>query len=102
MGVLMHHQGLQSQFIPEVIATGLLPTTLYDLITQRRRWIYGNMQVLSTYFSKSTLPLTSLTTRNTNAQEIQNQLEASKPSASPIASSRLDERFPIYERIYHS
>jgi len=51
MGVLMHGRGLRTQFIPEVIATGLLPTTLHDLMSQRRRWIYGNMQVLNTYFS---------------------------------------------------
>jgi len=51
MGVLMHRQGFRSQFIPEVIATGLLPNTLHDLICQRRRWIYGNMQVLTDYLS---------------------------------------------------
>lgn len=51
LGVLMHKQGLQSRFIPEVIATGLLPLTLSDLVKQRQRWIYGNMQVLSRYFS---------------------------------------------------
>lgn len=51
MGVLMHQQGLHSQFIPKVIATGLLPSTLNDLMCQRRRWIYGNMQVLNNYFS---------------------------------------------------
>ncbi|WP_367106385.1 glycosyltransferase family 2 protein [uncultured Psychrobacter sp.] len=56
MGVLMHRQGLRSQFIPEVIATGLLPTTLSDLMAQRRRWIYGNMQVLNTYFSMRSKP----------------------------------------------
>lgn len=55
MGVLMHQRGFRSQFIPEVIATGLLPTSLNDLMCQRRRWIYGNMQVLSDYFS-ITLP----------------------------------------------
>ncbi len=61
MGVLMHSRGLRSQFVPEVIATGLLPTTLHDLMSQRRRWIYGNMQVLNTYFSASSnLPSTSL------------------------------------------
>ena len=61
MGVLMHGRGLRSQFVPEVIATGLLPTTLHDLMSQRRRWIYGNMQVLNTYFSASSnLPSTSL------------------------------------------
>jgi len=51
MGVLMHRQGLKSQFIPKIIATGLLPNTLPDLICQRQRWIYGNMQVLSSYFA---------------------------------------------------
>jgi cellulose synthase/poly-beta-1,6-N-acetylglucosamine synthase-like glycosyltransferase len=51
IGVLMHRQGLKSQFIPKVIATGLLPNTLPDLICQRQRWIYGNMQVLSSYFA---------------------------------------------------
>lgn len=49
MGVLMHKQGLRSQFIPKVIATGLLPTTVSDLMNQRRRWIYGNAQVLKGY-----------------------------------------------------
>lgn len=49
MGVLMHKQGLRSQFVPEVIATGLLPTTISDLMNQRRRWIYGNAQVLKGY-----------------------------------------------------
>lgn len=63
MGVLMHGRGLRSQFVPEVIATGLLPTTLHDLMSQRRRWIYGNMQVLNTYFSASSkLPSTNLST----------------------------------------
>lgn len=52
MGVLMHRQGLKSEFIPKVIATGLLPTTLPDLICQRQRWIYGNMQVLTSYFAR--------------------------------------------------
>lgn len=51
IGVLMHRHGLRSEFIPEVIATGLLPTTVGDLMSQRQRWIYGNMQVLNNYFS---------------------------------------------------
>ncbi len=62
MGVLMHRCGLRSQFIPEVIATGLLPNTLHDLMSQRRRWIYGNMQVLNTYFSMDSL--STLITKN--------------------------------------
>ncbi|MDO5770421.1 MAG: glycosyltransferase [Psychrobacter sp.] len=49
MGVLMHQSGAKSKFIPEVIATGVLPQTLTDLMGQRRRWIYGNMQVLLSY-----------------------------------------------------
>lgn len=57
MGVLMHRQGLRTAFIPKVIATGLLPNTVGDLMSQRRRWIYGNMQVLSTYFANHLLPL---------------------------------------------
>lgn len=52
MGVLMHQKGLRSTFIPEVIATGLLPNTLNDLMSQRRRWIYGNMQVLNDYLAR--------------------------------------------------
>ena len=55
MGVLMHRHGLRSQFILEVIANGLLPNSVVDLMNQRRRWIYGNMQVLSSYFSGSSL-----------------------------------------------
>lgn len=54
MGVLMHQKGLRSQFIPKVIATGLLPNTLNDLMGQRRRWIYGNVQVLNSYLSIAT------------------------------------------------
>lgn len=50
MGVLMHRMGLQSRFIPKVIATGVLPNTFCDLIAQRQRWVYGNAQVLNTYF----------------------------------------------------
>lgn len=61
MGVLMHKQGLKSQFMPQVIASGLLPTTLPDLLCQRQRWIYGNMQVLSAYFT-STQPDTLIAT----------------------------------------
>lgn len=53
MGVLMHRHGMRSRFIPKVIATGLLPNTLPDLIAQRQRWIYGNAQVLVNYFSTS-------------------------------------------------
>lgn len=49
MGVLMHLQGAKSQFIPEVVATGLLPQSMSDLICQRRRWVYGNMQVMLNY-----------------------------------------------------
>ncbi|WP_201528094.1 glycosyltransferase family 2 protein [Psychrobacter frigidicola] len=67
MGVLMHCQGLRSQFIPEVIATGLLPNTLGDLMSQRRRWIYGNMQVLNSYFSIRPLPSSSLSVTNSLA-----------------------------------
>lgn len=55
MGVLMHQKGFLSKFIPEVIATGLLPNTLDDLMCQRRRWIYGNMQVLNNYLSSALL-----------------------------------------------
>lgn len=51
MGVLMHNSGLCSTFVPQVIATGLLPNNLNDLMSQRRRWIYGNMQVLNDYVS---------------------------------------------------
>ncbi|MGE6572165.1 glycosyltransferase family 2 protein [Psychrobacter namhaensis] len=51
MGILLHQKGFCSTFIPEVIATGLLPSTLDDLLCQRRRWIYGNMQVLNNYVS---------------------------------------------------
>ena len=68
MGVLMHHYGLRSRFIPEVIATGLLPTSVGDLINQRKRWIYGNVQVLSRYFSFSTSHLIQ-TNDSTAAEE---------------------------------
>ena len=56
MGILMHQHGLRSRFIPQVIATGLLPTSVGDLINQRKRWIYGNVQVLSRYLSVCTSP----------------------------------------------
>lgn len=60
MGILMHQQGARSQFIPEVIATGLLPQTMSDLICQRQRWIYGNMQVLALYLRRSSHSRTHL------------------------------------------
>lgn len=74
MGVLMHRQGARSQFIPEIIATGLLPTTLIDLIGQRQRWIYGNMQVLFGYFRrppKAQSPQASLFVSSPNSQNQQ-------------------------------
>lgn len=64
MGVLMHRQGLHSQFIPEVIATGLLPNTLGDLMSQRRRWVYGNMQVLNSYFAIRQIPSLNMSMTN--------------------------------------
>jgi cellulose synthase/poly-beta-1,6-N-acetylglucosamine synthase-like glycosyltransferase len=51
MGIVLHQKGFCSTFIPEVVATGLLPSTLDDLLCQRRRWIYGNVQVLNNYVS---------------------------------------------------
>ncbi|WP_240365704.1 hypothetical protein [Psychrobacter sp. KH172YL61] len=41
----MHQHDMRSAFIPTVIATGLLPATLCDLLAQRQRWVYGNMQI---------------------------------------------------------
>ncbi|SJM38056.1 Poly-beta-1,6-N-acetyl-D-glucosamine synthase [Psychrobacter pasteurii] len=73
MGVKMHRSGLFSQFIPEVISTGLLPHTLKDLMSQRQRWIYGNMQVLSGYFSSAPASKVDAT-------------QTSTPSASPTTS----------------
>ena len=70
MGVLMHRQGLQTAFIPKVIATGLLPNTVGDLMSQRRRWIYGNMQVLNTYFSNHSLPLSKTSAPNSFSQRL--------------------------------
>ncbi|GAA0324191.1 hypothetical protein GCM10009129_22510 [Psychrobacter aestuarii] len=52
MGILMHQRGMRSAFIPTVIATGLLPNTLADLLNQRRRWVYGNMQILCRYVAE--------------------------------------------------
>lgn len=79
MGVLMHQRGFRSCFIPEVIATGLLPNSLNDLISQRRRWIYGNMQVLNDYFSL-TLP--------TKSQDSVNTQQVDRPQvASPVIAA---------------
>jgi len=55
MGVLMHQRDMQSAFIPTVIATGLLPATLCDLLAQRQRWVYGNMQILCRYLAAPVL-----------------------------------------------
>ncbi|MBU5617763.1 glycosyltransferase [Psychrobacter sp. TAE2020] len=79
MGVLMHKQGLRSQFIPEVIATGLLPTTISDLLNQRRRWIYGNAQVLKGYADIASVPALK-----TAAQR------SSKPSLSVLTNTDSD------------
>lgn len=65
MGVNMHRSGLYTQFVPEVIATGLLPNTLRDLMCQRRRWIYGNMQVFTNYISSVQTANTSTETGRT-------------------------------------
>lgn len=51
MGVLMHQHDMRSAFIPTVIATGLLPATLCDLLAQRQRWVYGNMQIFCRYLA---------------------------------------------------
>ena len=51
MGVLMHQRDMRTAYIPTVIATGLLPSTLGDLLVQRQRWIYGNMQILCRYLT---------------------------------------------------
>lgn len=69
MGVLMHHSGLRSAFVPEVIATGLLPNTLNDLMSQRRRWIYGNMQVLNDYLALPSLFQTPTVSNNKGMSE---------------------------------
>lgn len=71
MGVLMHHHGLRSIFIPQVIATGLLPNNLNDLMCQRRRWIYGNMQVLNDYVS---IPKFSQTVSTINEKSLSERL----------------------------
>lgn len=70
MGVLMHQHGLRSQFIPEVIATGLLPTTVGDLMSQRRRWIYGNMQVLNSYFAIPSSTSSNLSVTNAFSERL--------------------------------
>lgn len=70
MGVNMHRSGLYTHFIPEVISTGLLPNTFKDLISQRKRWIYGNMQVLTGYLdSSSAVTTTAATGRNQTIAE---------------------------------
>lgn len=69
MGVLMHHSGLRSAFVPQVIATGLLPNTLNDLMSQRRRWIYGNMQVLNDYLALPSLFQTPTTSNKKSMSE---------------------------------
>ncbi|MGP5553114.1 glycosyltransferase family 2 protein [Psychrobacter celer] len=68
MGVLLHRMGLHSRFIPKVIATGILPTTLCDLIAQRQRWVYGNVQVLNRYFVTPS-SLTADSSANTNVSQ---------------------------------
>lgn len=68
MGVLLHRMGLYSRFIPKVIATGILPTTLCDLIAQRQRWVYGNVQVLNRYFVTPS-SLTADSSANTNVSQ---------------------------------
>lgn len=77
MGVLLHRSGWQSRFVPEVIATGLLPTTLCDLVAQRQRWVYGNAQVLNSYFSMSSFssPIRSKQTDTTAKRLLRERLK---------------------------
>ncbi|MEN6669063.1 glycosyltransferase family 2 protein [Psychrobacter sp. B38] len=88
MGVLMHHSGLRSTFIPQVIATGLLPNTLNDLMSQRRRWIYGNMQVLNDYVSVSKPSLSSKPTLSPTQKVPSKPTVPLKPTLSQTSDAR--------------
>lgn len=90
MGVLMHQKGLRSQFIPKVIATGLLPNTLNDLMCQRRRWIYGNVQVLNSYLSIATASI---------RQRYLKKNQKSTPNQYTINSAKAES---ISERLAHT
>ena len=83
MGVLMHRYGYRSRFIPKVIATGLLPNTLDDLICQRRRWIYGNMQVLTDYLSS---PYFSSDTPTSQSKSISEHLAYTRAHLSQLSA----------------
>ena len=92
----MHQKGLRSRFIPKVIATGLLPNTLNDLMSQRRRWIYGNVQVLNSYLSIATASM-----RQRNLEKSQISAPLNQYTINSVKAKRNSERLS-YTRAHFS
>ncbi len=53
MGIKMHQNNYKGVFVNQSLGKGLMPTDLKGLRTQRKRWVYGNMQTLLTFFKNS-------------------------------------------------
>ncbi len=53
MGIKMHQNEYKGVYVNEPLGKGLMPTDLKGLRTQRKRWVYGNMQTLLTFFKNS-------------------------------------------------
>ena len=53
MGIKMHQNNYKGIYVNQSLGKGLMPTDLKGLRTQRKRWVYGNMQTLLTFFKNS-------------------------------------------------
>lgn len=52
IGLQLHMRGFRGRYIAQSAGAGLLPFTFFDLEKQRERWIHGNFQVLTRYFTR--------------------------------------------------
>lgn len=60
LGLRLHQKGYRGVYVPKPLGKGLMPTDLESLKVQRERWVFGNMQTLSSFLrlSKSKLSFT--------------------------------------------
>lgn len=60
LGLRLHQKGYRGIYVPKPLGKGLMPTDLESLKVQRERWVFGNMQTLSSFLrlSKSKLSFT--------------------------------------------
>lgn len=49
LGLRLHQKGYRGVYVPKSLGKGLMPTDLASLKIQRERWVFGNMQTLSSF-----------------------------------------------------